>query len=142
MSVEQNKRIVRRIFEDDLNEPDPAVRARVATEIFAPDFHDPTNPEGLQHGLAGHNGTVSLFRAAFPDMRWEIEDMLAEGDAVVVRTLMHGTHGGDFFGIPPSGRRVRVSGIHILTLRDGKVVLHQGVNDDLGLMRQLGVVAG
>lgn len=140
MSVEDNKRIVRRIFEDDLSQADPAIRARVAAEIFSPDFYDDTNPEGMKHGLDGHNAIVTLFQSAFPGMRWEVQDMVAEGDNVVVRTLMRAAHGGDFFGIPPTGREVCVTGIHMLTVRDGKVILHQGVNDDLGMMRQLGVV--
>jgi predicted ester cyclase len=142
MSVEANKQVVRRLFAEDLSEPDPARRAVVAEEIFAPDFYDPTNPPGMQHGLDGHTALVNLFSGAFPDMRWTVDDLLADGDKVVARTTMVGTHQGEFFGIPPTGRAVTVGGIHILTLRDGKVVLHQGVNDDLGFMRQLGVVPG
>ena len=142
MSLESNKRTVRRIFEDDLNQPDPAIRRRVAAEIFSSDFYDETNPEGMKHGLDGHDAVVTLFQGAFPGMCWEVEEIIAEGESVVVRTLMRGTHGGEFFGIPPTGREVTVAGIHMLTLRDGKVILHQGVNDDLGMMRQLGVVPG
>lgn len=142
MSLEANKRLVRRIFEDDLSEPDAARRAQVAAEIFSPEFHDPTNPPGMQHGLEGHIAIVNLFQGAFPNMRWTIEDMVAEGDRVVARTTMYGTHTGEFFGIPATGRDVCVAGIHMLTVRDGKVVLHEGVNDDLGMMRQLGVVPG
>ena len=142
MSVEANKQTVRRIFEDDFNQSDPTIPARVAAEIFSPDFYDATNPEGMKHGLDGHNATVSLFHASFPDMVWSVEDVVAEGDDVVARTLMSGTHTGEFFGIPPTGREVRVAGIHMLTLRDGKVILHQGVNDDLGMMQQLGVAPG
>jgi steroid delta-isomerase-like uncharacterized protein len=73
-------------------------------------------------------------------MRWQIDDLLADGDKVVAQTTMTGTHHGEFFGIPATGRAVSVSGIHVLTLRDGRIVLHQGVNDDLGLMRQIGAV--
>jgi steroid delta-isomerase-like uncharacterized protein len=142
MPIEQNKRVVRRLFEDDLNERDPEVRACVASEIFAPDFYDETNPEGMRHGLEGHNAIVSLFQGAFPGMHWVVQEMVAEGDTVVARTLMTGTHRGEFFGIPATGREVQVAGMHMLTLRDGKIVLHQGVNDDLGMMRQLGVLPG
>jgi steroid delta-isomerase-like uncharacterized protein len=127
------------MFREDLSQPDACVREQVTREVFAEDFYDPTNPPGMQHGHDGHLAVVNLFMGAFPDMRWEVEDLLADGDKVVARTTMTGTHGGDFFGIPASGREVRVAGIHMLTLRDGKIVRHDGVNDDLGLMRQLGV---
>ena len=140
MSIERNRQTVRRLFEDDLSEPDGCIRERVTRELFAEDFFDPTNPPGMQHGHAGHLAVVNLFMSAFPDMRWEIDDLLSDGDKVVAQTTMTGTHRGDFFGIPATGREVSVSGIHVLTLRDGRIVLHQGVNDDLGLMRQIGAV--
>ena len=139
MSLEVNKRIVRRLFEEDLGEPDPARRDHAAAEIIAPDFHDPTNPPGMQHGLAGHRAVVSLFYASFPSMKWSVDSLIAEGDKVVAQATMTGRHEGEFFGIQPTGVQVSVSGIHILTLRDGKIVLHEGLNDDLGMMRQLGV---
>ena len=73
-------------------------------------------------------------------MKWRVDSLVAEGDKVVAQTTMTGRHEGDFFGIAPTGIDVTVSGIHILTLRDGKIVLHEGLNDDLGMMRQLGVI--
>ena len=133
---EPNKALVRQLLEDDISRGDAAVAER----IIAPDFHDHTNPPGMRHGLAGHNAIVALFRAAFPDQWWRIDDLIAEGDRVVARVTMTGTHLGDFFGIPPTGRRVTVGGIHILRVADGQIAEHWGVNDDLGLMRQLGVV--
>jgi steroid delta-isomerase-like uncharacterized protein len=138
--VEANKRAVRRLFEEDLGEADAAKRAIVTEEIFAPDFYDATNPPGMQHGHEGHKAIVALFTGAFPDMRWTIDDLLADGDKVIAQTTMTGTHRGEFFGIPATNRQVTVNGIHILTLRDGKIVRHEGLNDDLSFMRQLGVV--
>jgi predicted ester cyclase len=133
---EGNKELVRRLLVDDISAGDAAV----AAEIIHPEFVDHTNPPGMQRGLDGHNAIVALFKAAFPDMEWHINDMVAEGDRVVARTTMEATHGGDFFGIPPTGRRVRVDGIHILRIADGRIAEHWGNNDDLGLMRQLGVI--
>lgn len=66
--------------------------------------------------------------------------MLVDGDRVAVRTLFTGIHSGDFFGIPPTGRPVEVSGTHIVRIRDGRIAEHWGNNDDLGLMRQLGAI--
>jgi steroid delta-isomerase-like uncharacterized protein len=131
-----NKELVRLLLEDDISRGDVAVAER----IIHPDFFDHTNPPGMQHGLAGHKAIVALFRAAFPDQWWQIEDLIAEGDKVVARTTMRGTHLGDFFGIPPTGRAVTLPGVHVMRIADGKVIEHWGSNDDLGLMRQLGVI--
>jgi steroid delta-isomerase-like uncharacterized protein len=134
--IERNKELVRQLLEDDISRGD----ACVAEQIIHPDFVDHTNPPGMQHGLAGHNAIVSLFRAAFPDQWWEIHDLIAEGDKVVARTTMRGTHLGDFFGIPATGRSVTLPGVHVLRIADGRIAEHWGSNDDLGLMRQLGVI--
>ena len=133
---EQNKALVRLLLEDDISKGNVAV----AEQIIAPDFYDHTNPPGMQHGIEGHKAIVALFRAAFPDQWWHIEELIAEGDRVVARTTMRGTHLGDFFGIPATGRPVTLSGVHILRIAGGKIAEHWGNNDDLGLMRQLGVV--
>ena len=136
MSVEQNKTIVHRLMEEDISQGNLAV----ADEIIHPDFFDHTNPPGMQHGINGHKAIVALFRASFPDLQWQIDDMLAVDDKVVIRTTMRGTHRGEFFGIPPTGRHVVVSGTHVLRLAGGKIVEHWGNNDDLGLIRQIGAL--
>ena len=133
---EQNKALVRLLMEEDISRGDVAVAAR----IIHPEFLDHTNPPGMQHGLAGHNAIVALFRAAFPDQWWQIEDLIAEGDRVVARTTMRGTHRGDFFGLPPTGQSVVLTGVHIMRVADDRIVEHWGSNDDLGLMRQLGAM--
>ena len=136
MSIAENKELVRRLLEDDISQGNEAVAER----IIATDFFDHTNPPGMQHGLDGHKAIVRLFRAAFPDQWWHIEDLIAEGDKVVARTTMRGTHTGDFFGIPPTGRRVELPGVHIMRIANGRIAEHWGSNDDLGMMRQLGVI--
>jgi steroid delta-isomerase-like uncharacterized protein len=135
-ALEANKSIVRRLMVDDISRGDE----RVADEIIHPDFFDHTNPPGMQRGLDGHKAIVRLFRAAFPDGDWSIEDLVAERDRVVARTRFTGTHRGDFFGIPASGCRVEVTGVHVMRIADGKVAEHWGSNDDLGLLRQIGAV--
>lgn len=128
--------VARQLIEDDLNTGDVAAAER----IVAADFVDHTNPPGLQNGISGHRGIVEIFHAAFPDVRWTIDDMVAEGDRVAMRLTMTGTHSGEFFGIPPTGRRVSVGGTHIVRVENGRVAEHWGHNDDLGLMRQLGAI--
>lgn len=136
MSTAHNKVIVHRLFEEDIS----GGNEQTASEIIHPDFFDHTNPPGMQRGLDGHLAIVRLFRAAFPDQWWQIEDLIAADDRVVARTTMTGTHLGDFFGIPPTGARVSLAGVHILRIADGRIAEHWGSNDDLGLMRQLGVI--
>jgi steroid delta-isomerase-like uncharacterized protein len=138
VSTERNKAVIKRLFLVDLSERD----ADIAEKIFHPDFFDHTNPPGMQHGIEGHKAIVDLFEATFPDMRWEVHDLIAAEDKVVARTTMYGTQQGDFFGIPATGHAVEVGGVHILRIADGKIIEHWGNNDDLGLMRQLGVLPG
>jgi steroid delta-isomerase-like uncharacterized protein len=133
---EENKTLVRRLMEDDISRGD----REVAAQIIHPDFFDHTNPPGMQHGLDGHNAIVALFRGVFPDLEWRIDDLIAEDDKVVARTTMSGTQLGDFFGIPPTGKRVSMTGVHVMRIADGKIIEHWGSNDDLGLMRQLGAI--
>ena len=134
--LEKNKVLVRRLMDDDISRGDETA----AAEIVHSDFFDHTNPPGMQHGLEGHVAIVRLFRSIFPDLEWRIDDLIAEGDKVVARTTMRGTQQGDFFGIPPTGRRVEMTGVHVLRIADGMIIEHWGNNDDLGLMRQLGAI--
>jgi steroid delta-isomerase-like uncharacterized protein len=134
--VERNKALMRRLLEEDISHGDEAA----ADAIIHPDFFDHTNPPGMQHGLEGHKAIVRLFRSIFPDLEWRIDDLIAEGDKVVARTTMRGTQRADFFGIPPTGRTVEMAGIHVVRIADGRIVEHWGINDDLGLMRQLGAI--
>ena len=99
--------------------------------------HNP--PPGVPAGPEGMKDSVRMFRAAFPDIRVTIHDTLAEGDKVVIRATASGTHMGELMGIPATGRRIAVDEIHIVRCVDGKVVEHWGVEDSLGMMRQLGL---
>jgi predicted ester cyclase len=82
----------------------------------------------------------TMLRAAFPDLRAEIQDQFASGDKVVTRKTFHGTNDGEFVGMPPTGKKVSFDVIDILRLRDGQFVDHWNVVDALGLMRQLGAI--
>lgn len=135
-SKEQNRDATVRLLEDEISTANFAI----TESLVHPSFFDHTNPPGMQEGIAGHQAIVRLFTSAFPDGRWKVEDMVAEDDKVVARTTFRGTHTGDFFGIPPTGRSVAFGGVHIMRYEDGKLIEHWGSNDDLSLMRQLGVV--
>jgi predicted ester cyclase len=91
---------------------------------------------------AGHEGFARAFYAAFPDLRHELELAIADEGGVTVRFVLHGTHTGSFFGIPASGRAVRVTANVILRTKDGKVTDLYGVFDEAGMLRQIGVMPG
>ncbi|MCW1968866.1 MAG: ester cyclase [Anaerolineae bacterium] len=131
------KTLVQRLMKDDITNGDESV----ADAIIASDFYDHTNPPGMREGIEGHKAVVRLFRHSFADMQWEIEDMLVDENKVIIRTRMHGTHTGEFFGVAATGKHVSVSGIHVLRIANGKIAEHWGNNDDLGMMRQLGAIA-
>ena len=134
---EENKAIVRRIFEEVWNQNDLAV----ADEVVASDQvnHDPGLP-GMPSGPEGLKYLVQTFRAAFPDLQFTVEDQVAEGDKVVTRWTMRGSNTGSFLGMPPTGRTVAVSGINIDRLANGKLVEHWRSADQLGMLQQLGLI--
>ena len=130
---EQNKATARRLYEEVINQG----KLETADELLAPDAPSHTGVPPGPEGLKRH---VSMLRAAFPDLHHSIEDVIAEGDKVVVRTTCTGTHVGDFLGIPPTGRRFTQEHIHILRLEQGKVAEHWAQMDKVGMMQQLGVM--
>lgn len=134
MSTETNKAIVRRYFEQVFNEG----RRDLAEEFLAEDIE--LHGSGLAPGLEVVKQWLSMFAAAFPDGQMTIEDLVAEDDRVVARTTFSGTHQGELQGIPATGKAVGVSGITIFRLDNGKIAEGWLVNDNLGLMQQLGVI--
>jgi predicted ester cyclase len=86
---------------------------------------------------AGHEGFALAFYGAFPDLHHEIEEVFATEDRVAVRFVLHGTHTGAFFGMPPTNRSINVAAHVILHVSDGRVTKLLGVFDEAGLMRQL-----
>ena len=129
--------VIERYFEEVWNQG----RLEVLDELLADDYvnHSSSLP-GSPLGPAGVKPIVAAMRQAFPDLHYTIEHVVIGRDAVAVRTTMTGTHEGDLFGIPATGRRVAVTQMTLEQLRDGKIVAHWRNTDELGLMRQLGVV--
>src|SRR3990172_10163106 len=136
MSVEENKVIVRRLMEEVWNKENLAI----TDELFATSFvsYLPGSPDPLNR--EGYKQVLTMFRTAFPDMRLTIEDQVSEGDKVVTRWTVRGTHRGDFQGIPPTQKQVTVTGMTIDCIVLGKIVENRIEFDQLGMMQQLGVV--
>ena len=130
----QNKAIARRLFEEAWNERRPSVM----DEIIASDAidHDPANPDAAP-GPDGQKALLAKYTAAFPDTRFTVHDVLAEGDNVAVRWSVTGTHLGALAGIAPTGRHVNLSGLSISRIVDGKIAETWTNWDALGMMQQL-----
>lgn len=109
----------------------------VAQALLAPDFVDHTPFPGFGATRTDVLRLFAVLRAAFPDLRAEVVDQIADGGRVATRKNFHGTHRGDFLGIPPSGRPVTIRVMDIVRIHDGRIAEHWNVVDLAGLMAQL-----
>ena len=132
---EENKALARRYVEEVVNKGNLAV----IDELAAADFVEHNPFPGQAPGIEGEKQLIGMMRAAFPDLHSTIEDVIAEGDKVVLRATTRGTHKGEFMGIPPTGKQVTVTEIHIMRFVGGKGVEHWAEVDMMGMMQQLGV---
>jgi len=126
MSVEENKALVRREQEELWN---GTGNLDAAQELFVPEQAEAAKQEAAD------------FRQGFPDVVSTIEDLIAEGDKVMARWRARATHQGEYMGIPPSGKEVEFTGISVYRIEAGKIAESWNVEDELGLMRQIGAVA-
>ena len=133
MSLEHNKTIVRR-YQDAYNTGNFAALA----EVLASDALTPNIVPGMPSGLEGAKAVHQTTLLGMPDYHTHIEELIAEGDKVVARVTITGTHTGNFWGLPPTGRRVNLSAIYIVRIADDKIVEHWGEEDGMKVYRQLG----
>ena len=134
MGTPENKFSARRFLDEVVNRGNLAV----IDELAGPNFVDRSAPPGVPPTTEGAKAFWTMFRAAFPDLHYTVEDEVAEGDRVVTRVTGHGTMRGDFQGMPASGKEATWSEIHIVRFAEGKAVEHWGVVDQLGMLAQLG----
>jgi steroid delta-isomerase-like uncharacterized protein len=137
MSNEQNKQIARQMVEEIFNKGDMSA----VDKFLAPDFIErEVLPPGVPGGREGVKALTSMFRGAFPDFKATVDDIICEGDKMVIRQTWSGTQKGEFMGIPPSGKKVSIEVIDIVRMVDGKFVEHWGLLDNMGLMQQIGAI--
>ena len=136
MSTEDNKALMRRFFEEVFNKKNLAA----IDEFITPNHVDHTLPAFLPTTPEGTKRAIGMYLKAFPDLHLTVEDMIAEGDKVVTRFTSHGTQKRAFMGIPPTGKQVTVSSIVIARIADGKIVEQWGLDDQMGMLQQLGVI--
>ncbi len=136
MSIEENKVLMSRFLEEVFNKKNLAA----IDEFIAPNQIDHTLPPFLPTTPEGTKRAIDMFLKAFPDMHLTIEDMIAEGDKVVIRYTSRGSQRGAFMGIPPTGKQMTVSSIIIARIEDGKIVEEWGLDDQMGMLQQLGII--
>ena len=134
MGTQENTATATRFLEEVMNRGNLAV----IDELSGAKFVDHSAPPGVSPTTEGFKTFVAMFRTAFPDLHYTLEESIAEGDRVVQRTTAHGTMKGDFQGMPASGKSATWSEIHITRFENGKAVEHWGVVDQLGMLVQLG----
>lgn len=122
-------------FVQFINTADP----KLATELVSPkaSFFVPGRPDPLI-GPAGYLEIINMMRSGFPDIQWTLEETIAEGDNIVARYTMRGTHMGTFMGVAPTGKKIAVQALNIYRFSKGQILEELGQPDLLGLLQQIG----
>jgi steroid delta-isomerase-like uncharacterized protein len=136
MSTQTNKEVVRRLNLEFIQ----GRKLEVGNEILSDRFVNHTPSPGLSAGKDGVRAFFEIMWHAFPDLSVEIFDQIAEENAVTTRKAFHGTHQGDFMGVPATGKRVQIDVTDIIRLENGQFTDHWALVDQVGLMQQLGVI--
>jgi steroid delta-isomerase-like uncharacterized protein len=133
MSTEQNKALARRFLEASVASDQAAFM-----DLLAPDFvaHLAAGPQDRE-AFVQHN---NVFGQAFTDKHFTLKDQIAEGDKVVARATWRATHTGEFRGLPPTGKQIAISAFIIDRVKNGKIVEHWSLFDQMSMMQQLGIV--
>ncbi|MCP5110053.1 MAG: ester cyclase [bacterium] len=132
---EENRAIIRRLVDEVWNQG----KLSVIDEIHTPNYVGHAPPEHMR-GPEGYKELVAKYRAALPDIRWSIEDMITQGDRVVFRWSTRWTHKGDLGGIAPTGKKGTAMGISICRITDGRIAEEWATWDALGFLQQIGVI--
>lgn len=135
MSTEQNKAIANRI-PTELNKGNAAI----FYEVTDPKAVDHSLPPGMPQTVESTKQFFTALRAAFPDLTYTVEDVIAEGDKVVHRQTAHGTMKGAFQGMPATGKQATWTETHIVRFENGKIVEHWANIDQVGMLQQLGLM--
>ena len=136
MTPEDNKAFISRFVEEILNNKN----LEAIAEFVVEDFIELDPLPGQQQGREGLKQVIGMMVTAFPDMHWSIHEQIAEGEKVVSRFTWNGTHQGEFFGVPATGKSVAVKGVVIDRVVAGKLQDSRILMDTMGMMQQLGVI--
>jgi predicted ester cyclase len=133
-TTEKNKEIVLRFNRDVVEQGN----VDVFYELVSPDVINHAAPAGVPNGIESmHHFLLKILRVGFPDVKVEIMDQIAEGDKVTTRKILHGTHTGEFMGIPASNKRVAIQVIDIIRLHQGRYAEHWGISNIPEVIREI-----
>jgi steroid delta-isomerase-like uncharacterized protein len=135
---EESKALARRFFDEVVN----GRNLDAIDELVADDFVEHEVQPGMPTDKEAPRQFFGMLHAAVPDLRVEIEDLIAEGDKLAVRATARGTHQGELMGMPATGKPFEMNWIDIVQVRDGKAIAHWGVTDVAGMMQQVGLMEG
>jgi predicted ester cyclase len=137
MAAKENKERIRQLFAVLNDQVWPKGNLNATDDFIAPDYvyHDAGGP---RRGREGFRELITLYRTAFPDARFTVEDQIAEGDQVLTRFSVRGTQRGAFMGIAPTGKPVTVSVLSLTRVANGKAVEEWERFDTLQMMQQIG----
>lgn len=131
-----SKAIMQR-FVQFINTADEKLAKELVSESAV--FHVPGSPEPMR-GPSGYLAIIGMMRSGFPDIQWTLEELVSEGDKVAARFVMNGTHKGTFFGVPPTGKEIKVRASNFYKFSNGQIIEEYGQPDMLSLLQQIGVV--
>lgn len=132
IQVELNKKVIRDLYEYSLNQRN----FEQFNEVISKNYSSPKGEKGIDE----FKNSVMVFIQAFPNAKWTLTEMLAEGDKVFVKQKVEGTHKGIFQNIPPTDQFISNEGMAIYELKDGKIISHQILTNQLGFLQQLGAI--
>ena len=136
MSLEDNKAVLRRLYDEVSN----AKNLDVLGEIIAEDSVDHDAFPGMPTtGPDAYEAVFGASHRAFSDFHMMVHDMVAEGDKVAIRMTISGTHDGEFMGMPPTGKKISIGAVELFEVKDGKITGRWGTPDRATLMEQLGL---
>lgn len=135
---QDRKALVRRFYEHTMATGD----LEDLEERIAEDFTNLTTPEGLPQGRDNIRAVVQMLQEAFSDQRYEIHSLVEDGDEIALSCTWHATHTGDFMGIPATNKSFSARQAHFLRFSGEQLSAHWAVRDDLGMLRQMGILPG
>ena len=135
-NIENNKKIMEQ-FVCFINTGDEAIGKEIISDDVV--FYAPTSPEPM-HGFSAYTGVLDMMRGAMPDVQWNVEEIIAEADKVMIRFTMSGTQSNPFMNMPATGKKVSVTAMNIYELKEGKIIREHGLPDLFSMLIQLGAI--
>lgn len=133
---EKNAAAMKRFYEEVVNKGN----LKLMDELVAAEFVDHEEFPGMKPGREGLKEFFTMFRAAFPDLQFQVNDLVAKGDKVWVYITIRGTHKGQFMDMAATGKQIEVKGFDVIRFVNGKAVEHWGLTDSMTMMMQLGAM--